>query len=45
MKRLSASKFLKLATHQPEKIKSVRFVLPKIGKKGDFGYFVVEGKK
>ncbi len=43
--RVSASKFLKLASSQQENIKSVRFVPPRIGKRNDFGSFLVEYTK
>lgn len=41
-KRISARQFLKLATTNPEAVKDARFVLPRIGKKRDFGHFVIE---
>lgn len=41
--RLSPSKFLRVASQ--ENVKSVRFIPPKIGKKGDFGSFLVEYTK
>lgn len=43
--RLSASKFLKLARSQQENIKTVRFIPPRIGRKNDFGSFLVEYTK
>lgn len=43
--RVSASRYLKLVQGRPEGIKSVRFVPPRIGKRGDFGSFIVEYTK
>lgn len=45
--RVSPSKFLRLAQENPEAIKSVRFVMPRRGKKtrNRFGSFVVEYAK
>ena len=43
--RVSASRYLKLVQGRPEDIKSVRFVPPRIGTRGDFGSFVVEHTK
>jgi hypothetical protein len=40
--RVSASKYLKLVREEQTNIKSVRFVPPKVGKRRDFGSFVVE---
>lgn len=39
--RVSAARFLKMADEQAD-IKAVRFVPPKLGRRGDFGSFVVE---
>lgn len=43
---LSSKEFIKLtsAAKGRENIKSVRFILPKIGKPGDFGHFKVSYK-
>ena len=38
---LSAESFLETLKKDSENIKNVQFVLPKIGKQGDFGHFEV----
>lgn len=43
--RVSASKLLKLLEREQENVKFVRFVLPKLGRKNDFGHFEVDYKQ
>lgn len=43
--RVSATKLLKMLEQEQENVKSVRFVLPKLGRKNDFGHFDVDYKK
>lgn len=43
-KKLTPAKFIEMQSRSPSELVGARFVAPKLGRKGDFGHFIIKTK-